>query len=143
MQRFRLARWSTAVIPSVCILTLLLGGSLAAEETALDRCVAKPDPTYSWKIVRTVTGNGMTQYIVDLKSQTWRSEKDVDRSAWQHWLNIVKPAKATSKIGFLLIGGGANGREAPQSADLMTIKIAEATNSVVAELKMVPNQPLI
>jgi PhoPQ-activated pathogenicity-related protein len=126
----------------VWLLSLFAVGIQAAE-TALDRYVAKPDPTYSWKIVRTVPGNGMTQFIVDLKSQTWRTEKDVDRPVWQHWLNIVKPAKATSKIAFLFIGGGANGREAPQSADLQSIKIAEATNTIVAELKMVPNQPLV
>src|SRR5687768_3409479 len=127
----------------VCIIALLLVNSLRGEETALDRYVARPDPTYSWKIVRTVPGNGLTQYIVDLKSQTWRSEKDVDRPVWQHWVTIVKPAKATSNLGFMFIGGGANGREAPQSAELNTIRIAEATNSVVAELKMVPNQPLV
>ena len=32
-------------------------GLLSAGETALDRYVAKPDPTYSWKVVRTVPGN--------------------------------------------------------------------------------------
>jgi PhoPQ-activated pathogenicity-related protein len=143
MRRLGQERWLKAWASFICSIALLISASLRAEETALDRYVAKPDSTYSWKIVRTVPGNGMTQYIVDLTSQTWRTEKDVDRPVWQHWLNIVKPAKATSNIGFLLIGGGANGREAPQSADLTTIKIAEATNSIVAELKMVPNQPLV
>ena len=83
---------------------------LRAEQTALDRYVAKPDPTYAWSIVRTVTGDGVTQYIVDLKSQTWRTEQDVDRPIWQHWLTIVKPAKTASKIAFLTIGGGALGK---------------------------------
>ncbi len=114
-----------------------------AEETALDRYVAKPDATYSWKVVRTVPAGDSTQFIVDLKSQTWRTEKDVDRPGWHHWLNVVKPAKPTSKTAWLFIGGGANGGDAPQSADAMTLKVAEATNSVVAELKMVPNQPLV
>src|SRR5262249_28314929 len=31
----------------------------------------------------------------------------------------------------------------PRSADPLALRIAEATNSVVAELKMVPNQPLV
>src|SRR5207237_6234150 len=61
----------------------------------------------------------------------------------QHWLSIVKPAKPTSKLAFLRITGGANGGEAPQSAEAATLKLAEVTNSVVAELKMVPNQPLV
>src|SRR5262245_37757455 len=121
----------------------LAGSLLNAGETALDRYVAKPDPTYSWKVVRTVPGNPATQYIVDLKSQTWRTEQEVDRPVWQHWLSIVKPANPTSKLAFLRITGGANGGEPPQSAEAATIKLAETTNSVVAELKMVPNQPLV
>ena len=122
---------------------LVATSSLRAGETALDRYVAKPDPTYSWKVVRTVEGNPVTQYIVDLKSQTWRTEKDVDRPIWQHWLTIVKPTKLASKIAYLRITGGANGGEAPQSAEAATLKLAEVTNTVVAELKMVPNQPLV
>ena len=116
---------------------------LRAEETALDRYVAKPDSTFAWSVVKTVPGEGSTQYIVDMKSQTWRTEKDINRPVWQHWVTIVKPTKVASQIAFLTIGGGGNGGEPPQGADPATIKMAEATNSVVAELKMVPNQPLI
>jgi PhoPQ-activated pathogenicity-related protein len=118
-------------------------GTLAAGETALDRYVAKPDATYEWKVVRKVEGNPLTQFVVDLKSQTWRTEKDVDRTVWQHWLTIAKPARPGSKIAFLRITGGANGAEPPQAAEAATLKLAETTNSVVAELKMVPNQPLV
>jgi PhoPQ-activated pathogenicity-related protein len=121
----------------------LVGGLLRAGETALDRYVAKPDATYSWKVVRTVEGNPLTQFVVDLKSQTWRTADEVDRPIWQHWLTVVKPAKPTSKLAFLRITGGANGGEPPQSAEAATIRLAEVTNSVVAELKMVPNQPQV
>ena len=117
--------------------------SLCAEETALDRYVRRPDATYSWKIVQTVKGDGATQFIVDLKSQTWRTEKDVDRPVWQHWLNIVKPDQPASKTAFLFIGGGGNGGKPPSSAEERTILIAKATNTVAVELRMVPNQPLI
>jgi PhoPQ-activated pathogenicity-related protein len=127
------------------LLAVALSGSrqVRAEETALDRYVAKPDSTYSWKVVRTTTANGLTQYVVDLKSQTWRTEKDVDRTVWQHWLSVVKPARPSSSLALLRIGGGANGGEPPQSADEVGLRIAATTNSVVAELKMVPNQPLV
>lgn len=122
---------------------LLYAAGASGEETALDRYVAKPDPTYSWKVVRSVPAAGHTQFIVDLKSQTWRNEKEIDRPVWQHWLSVVKPAKPASRIAWLFIGGGGNGGDAPQAADDAIIKIAEATNTVVAELKMVPNQPLV
>jgi PhoPQ-activated pathogenicity-related protein len=116
---------------------------LPAEETALDRYVAKADPTYSWTVARKVPIKGGTQFIVDLTSQTWRSEKDVNHPVWKHWLNVVVPDKPASKTAFLFIGGGANGGEAPQSAGAETLRIAAATGTVVAELKQVPNQPLI
>jgi PhoPQ-activated pathogenicity-related protein len=135
---------SSALILSLLIATFFLGAvPLAAEETALDRYVAKPDPTYQWKVVSTATDNGLTTYIVDLQSQSWRSEKDVNRPLWQHWLSIVKPAKPSSNIAFLRISGGANGRPAPKSADAITLKMAAATGAVVADLRMVPNQPLV
>src|ERR1700704_5266062 len=52
--------------------SLSLGGLLLpAAETALDRYVAKPDPTYSWKIVTQQKLKGATRFVVDLKSQTW------------------------------------------------------------------------
>ncbi|MBI5760316.1 MAG: PhoPQ-activated pathogenicity-related family protein [Planctomycetales bacterium] len=129
--------------------TLLIGtafcapAGLKAEETALDRYVRQPDPTFSWKIVRTLTGNGVTQFIVDMKSQTWRTEKDVNRTVWQHWVSIVKPDKATSKTAFLFISGGGNGGEPPPSADERTLQIAAATNSITVEIRMIPNQSLV
>jgi PhoPQ-activated pathogenicity-related protein len=118
-------------------------GHLRADETALDRYVHKPDSTYSWKIVNEVAGDELTQYVVDLKSQTWRTEREVDRTVWQHWLTIVKPAQPISDTAFLFITGGRNGEPPPKATDRLVLKIAEATQSVVAELKMVPNQPLV
>lgn len=125
---------------AVAAALLCLVSQVPAGETALDRYVAKPDPTYSWKIVKKTEGGGATQFVVNLKSQTWRSPKEVDRTVWEHWLTIVKPDKATAKIGFLFITGGSNG-DPPKRPDIGVI--ATLTNSVVAELKMVPNEPLV
>src|SRR5215813_9958052 len=60
-------------------------------KTALDEYVAKPDPTYEWKVVKTIPGDGVTTFVVDLTSQTWRTPADVDRPVWKHWLTVVKP----------------------------------------------------
>jgi PhoPQ-activated pathogenicity-related protein len=143
MRRLKRAEWFVVFQWIVIAVVFSSTIPLHAEETALDRYVAKADPTYSWKIVRTTTAGGLTQYIVDLKSQTWRNEAEVDRPVWQHWLAIVKPSNPASNIAFLNIGGGANGGEPPQSASPTGVKLAESTNSVVAELRMVPNQPLV
>ncbi len=112
-------------------------------KTPLDEYVAKPDPTYAWEVVRTVPGDGYTTFVVDMKSQTWRSVPDVDRPVWQHWLVIVKPDRVRHDTGFLRIDGGGNGSPAPGGARPDTVHFARATGTVVAELHMVPNQPLV
>src|SRR5262245_23916766 len=126
----------------------LLAGSMAAaadvpRKTPLDDYIAKRDASYSWKLVKTISGDGVTTYVLDLKSQTWRAVPEVDRPLWQHWLVIVKPDKVRHETAFLRIGGGANGGDAPGGASAQSIQTARATNSVVADLGMVPNQPLI
>ncbi|MBI4582669.1 MAG: PhoPQ-activated pathogenicity-related family protein [Planctomycetes bacterium] len=127
------------------VVTVLLGaGKFAgAAETALDRYVKKPDPTYRWEVVQEVRVNGGTQFILDMKSQTWRTEKEIDRPVWQHWVDIVKPDKPASNKAFLFIGGGSNKSKTPKGADERTLQIALATGTVVAELQMVPNQPVV
>jgi PhoPQ-activated pathogenicity-related protein len=119
------------------------GEPVNGPKTALDEYVAKPDPTYEWKVVKTIPGDGVTTFVVDLKSQSWRAVPDVDRAVWQHWLVVVKPGTVKHPTAFLNIGGGRNGSPPPDGASLASIVMAKATNSVVAELKMVPNQPLV
>jgi PhoPQ-activated pathogenicity-related protein len=121
---------------------LCYGGWLRAAETALDRYVEKPDPTFSWRVEKTIEGNLKT-FVVRMKSQTWRDKADVDRPEWEHCLMVVKPEKTTSKTAFLLIGGGGNDGKPPKGPDSTTLEIARLSNSVVAELRQVPNQPLV
>lgn len=116
---------------------------VTAGETSLDRYLAEPDSTYEWKVVQAVPAKGATIFVIDLKSQTWRTEADVDRTVWQHWLTIIRPDKPAANTGFLFISGGANGKNPPATPDDKVVQIARATNTVVAELKMVPNQPLV
>ena len=115
----------------------------SAALTALDLYIARPDPSFAWKIVDTKSGDGFTTFVVDLKSQTWRGEGDVDRTLWEHWLTIVKPDRVKSKTAFLYISGGSNKDSAPKEPGGLVAQLAAATNSVVAELRMVPNQPLV
>ena len=122
---------------------LVLTTAQLAFGTPLDDYVAGPDTRYRYSVAHTVTGAGYTAYVLDMTSQSWRSKGEVDRTLWQHWLTIVKPDRATGNKALLWITGGSNGGSAPSKVDSMVAGIAVRTNTPVAELRMVPNQPLI
>lgn len=116
---------------------------LNTEPTALDRYIKKEDPAYQWKLVTKKRDIGSTVYVLELTSQSWRTEKDVDRTEWKHWVTIVKPDGATSNTAMLFISGGGVGGEPPKSAAQELVLVAGTTQAVIAELKMVPSQPLV
>lgn len=120
----------------------LVAAQAPVRETALDRYIAKKDPVYGWKLVKTIDGEGYKAFVLELTSQTWRSEAEVDRPVWKHWLTIVKPGEVKSNKGFLFIGGGSNLDPAPSRVAERTSRLAVETGTVVADLGMVPNQPL-
>ena len=70
----------------------------AAKKTALDDYVARPDPAYSWKLVKAVKGDGVTTFVLDLKSQAWRAAPEVDRATWRHWLVVVRPDQYVAHV---------------------------------------------
>ena len=113
------------------------------ELTAIDRYIAAPDASYRWELVSTQNTSTGTLFVIDLKSQTWLKPDEVNRPVWQHWLTVFKPTGVTSNKALMFIGGGGNGSQAPKGLDPMLSAVAAATKSVVAELKQVPNQPLI
>jgi PhoPQ-activated pathogenicity-related protein len=112
-----------------------------AAETALDRYLAKPDPSYSWKLVAQKKQPGATTFFISLTSQTWRSAAEVNKPVWKHWLTLVKPDQARAGTAFLFIGGGSH-RELPPKMSERVVDLALGTNTVVAEISNVPNQPL-
>ena len=112
-------------------------------KTALDEYIARPDSNYSYKLVKSVPAEGGTAYVVEMISQQWLTEKEVDKPIWKHWLTIIKPNQVASDTGLLFITGGSNERPAPDRLDNNLAQMARATKSVVAELRMVPNQPLV
>ncbi|HWW00623.1 MAG TPA: PhoPQ-activated pathogenicity-related family protein [Candidatus Acidoferrum sp.] len=114
-----------------------------AQRTALDEYVARPDTNYSYQLVSTLPGQGHTTFILEMTSQAWLTTNEVDRPLWKHWLLLVKPDDVTTTKSFLFISGGANDGKVPKSADGNLVRIALATKSVVTELKMIPNQPLV
>jgi PhoPQ-activated pathogenicity-related protein len=115
----------------------------AGQRTALDKYVGRPDASYGYDVINRIKGEGQTTFVLQMTSQSWLTTNEVNRPLWKHWLIIVKPDAVTTSKSLLLISGGSNERPAPAAAESRTLQIALATKSVVAELRMVPNQPLI
>jgi VCBS repeat-containing protein len=111
-------------------------------ETALDRYVAKADPSYKYELVNTFNVDGATVYLIDMTSQTWRSPADVNRTVWQHWLQIIVPNNTVSDTAILSIGGGSNSGRPPSGPNPLAIQIARQTGMVTIDLPTVPNQSL-
>lgn len=135
----------TTLRPVSLLIALAFSGIALAEpptETALDRYIAKPEPAYGWKVVKTTSGPGWTGWVLDLTSQTWRSKEEVDRTEWHHWLSIVKPEGATGDTAFIYIGEGDNGEPAPDAPDERPLRVALGAKTIAVELLDVPNQPL-
>jgi PhoPQ-activated pathogenicity-related protein len=115
----------------------------AAQFTALDKYVAKPDTNYTYRVVSTTPGDGYATSVIEMTSQAWLTTNEVNRPIWKHWLVIVKPNTVASSKSLLFISGGNNSRPAPAAADGNFVRIARETKTVTAELRMVPNQPLV
>lgn len=119
-------------------------GRARSAETALDRYVRKPDPSYRFSLAEKRPGDGHTVFVLDMVSQSWLTKAEVDRPEWRHWLTIIRPDTVAHRTGLLFIGGGNNKRRTPpERIDSGLVDIARATQSIVAELRMVPNQPLV
>jgi PhoPQ-activated pathogenicity-related protein len=113
-------------------------------ETALDRYVAAPDPNFTWKAVRDLqTPDGVKATLLEMTSQKWLTEQEVERPLWTHWLTVIRPTTVTSDVGLLFITGGSLERPAPTQPPAWLVEAAQATGTVTAELRMVPNQPVV
>lgn len=113
------------------------------ERTALDEYIAKEDKSYSWRLAEVREEPEQTVFAIELTSQTWRTADEVDRPVWKHWLMVVRPKQLASKTAMLFIGGGRHSDKPPEKLEARVAQIAVATKTVVAELRNVPNQPLV
>jgi PhoPQ-activated pathogenicity-related protein len=114
-----------------------------ASQTALDRYVAAPDSNFAWKVLRELPAEGATATLLEVTSQKWLTEKEVERPLWTHWLTVVRPATVTSDIGFMFITGGRLDRDPPARPPAWMIDLARDTGTVISELRLVPNQPIV
>jgi len=135
------------VLRVCCVLlfssTPLAVHSAGLDVTALDRYVAAPDSHYEYHVTATLKGEGYTTFIVDMISQQWLTEKEVNLPIWEHVMTVTKPDAVNSDIGLLFIAGGDKLNPTREAAASYEIQMALETRSVVTTLYMVPNQPLV
>jgi len=136
------SKWHNRVV-RIFLLALAALPLFGAGQTALDRYVAAPDPNYKYELARTAAGRGYTQFVYEMTSQKWRTEKDVDHPLWHHWLTIIVPDRVDKTTGFLYLTGGAVNSDPPEQPDALVASIATSTNSITAELRGIPNEPLL
>ena len=109
---------------------------------AIERYVQAEDDSYKWEIHSVIEGEKVRHVVIDMVSQQWLTDEDIDQTEWRHWIVLTIPDGVTSEIGLMYIGGGSNLNTDPQPNPITT-QIAMLTNTVVAEIGMIPNQPLV
>ena len=114
-----------------------------SSQTALDRYVAAPDSSFTWKVLRELPAEGVTATLLEMTSQRWLTEQEVERPLWTHWITVARPAKVTSDVAFLFITGGSLDRQPPARPPGWLTDAARDTGTVTAELRLVPNQPVV
>ena len=121
--------------------------------SALEDYINLPDDSYQYHLESGPTpGVELTSYnyyVLDMTSQTWRSEVDVNIPVWKHWIEVYVPVTGTGQVaelastGLLFIRGGSNTSNAPTQPSSEMAYYATANQSVVAVLRVVPNQSVI
>lgn len=113
----------------------------AERETPLDVYVQKPDSHYHYTLAGQSRLDHATVFHIHMVSQMWRTPDEVLQPEWVHWLEVYVPDKVVGSTGLLFISGGVV-RNTPPETNTVLEEIAVETNSVVAELRDVPNEPL-
>jgi PhoPQ-activated pathogenicity-related protein len=116
--------------------------ALSAADTALDRYVRTPDPAYKWSFDSSQRVSATTISLLDMTSQTWRTEAEVDKPVWKHWVQVYKPDQLkTSNTALLFISGGNNSGSKPRVEGLL-LSVAKEAGLPVVELRTIPSEPL-
>ena len=145
-------RLQAAFIVSLCGCSVLSAGAPVAQsqraaprtaETALDRYVAAPDSSFTWTVVKDLPAEGAKATLLDMTSQRWLTEQEVERPLWRHWVTVITPKTVKSDIALLFITGGRLDRDPPSAPASWLVDVARDTGTVVAELRLVPNQPVV
>jgi PhoPQ-activated pathogenicity-related protein len=120
-------------------------GGVTAQQTALDRYIAKPDADFAFAQYATDNDFFYKTYFLTMTSQRWRTAAEVNRTLWNHEVSITLPRvrfARSPETAVLLIDGGGNDDKSPdQTYDALAV-MATTLGVVVASVGQIPNQPL-
>lgn len=122
---------------AICLLCVVVCPGLQA---SLVEYVNREDDSFAVEVVETRPVEGGVAVFARLTSQTWQG------IPWQHWLVIMRPDTVAYPDNMVLVVGGGNLRETPPSLQGGEARVAQqvaiATQSAIALVTQVPNQPL-
>ena len=110
-------------------------------QTDLDAYVHKDDTSFNYVIEKVQEFDSYFVHSIRMNSQNFLQSKDVNKTSWSHWLTVIEPKEVKAETALLVISSGDTNDPLPKAQDAL-IEIALASNSLVAELKAIPNQPL-
>jgi len=109
--------------------------------TPLDDYVRAPDPHYEWTLVKIDQIEEVKIYTVQLISQKWRTEKEVDKPLWKHELRIAVPKDLQTKTAILTIAGGiCDVDTGTLYREISLEELAQKTHAIACQISLVPNQ---
>ena len=110
-------------------------------QTDLDAYVHKDDASFNYVIEKVQEFDSYFVHSIRMDSQNFLQSKDVNKTSWSHWLTVIEPKEVKAETALLVISSGDTNDPMPKAQDAL-IEIALASNSLVAELQAIPNQPL-
>lgn len=140
-------RWTAyALLATTPLLAQAAGADrdTSSRQTALDRYVAAPDDHFAFTRVGSLPADGASADLLKVTSQQWLTTREIDQPLWTHWLTVIRPAAPpASDVALVFVTGGSTGKKPPSRPPGWLVAIARDTRTVVAELRLVPNQPLV
>ena len=82
--------------------------------------------------------------IFNMTSVKWLDEKELGNSCyWFHLVEIAIPKKIKQQSDVLMLVAGGSQKEIAPTSDNELMKMAASTQSIVASIHQIPNQPLV
>jgi PhoPQ-activated pathogenicity-related protein len=117
------------------------GKILSNEEAALPLAgYLMDEELFSWKAIEKEDHPDYTVHLLEVTSQQW-GKGEVTDPLWKHYMRVTLPKTLKVAKSFFYVGGGKSGEKVWQTPPEL-LKIALETQTILTELRAVPNQPL-